>query len=107
MPTFYSPGGNAEVWDTKPIGYTSEEELLGEYLEECGSVRYRATRLRIARDTLLRESDKYVLPDFPLSAEERESILLYRQALRDLPAQEGAPWDGGGGETPWPVMPTI
>ena len=26
----------------------------------------------------------------------------YKQALRDLPAQPGAPWDGGGPETPWP-----
>lgn len=29
----------------------------------------------------------------------------YKQALRDIPAQQGAPWDGGGPETPWPVRP--
>lgn len=26
MPTFYSPSGNAEVWETKPKGYMTPEE---------------------------------------------------------------------------------
>lgn len=29
----------------------------------------------------------------------------YAQALCDLPEQDGAPWDGGGEETPWPEKP--
>lgn len=61
--------------------------------------------LRSARDTKLNDTDKYSLPDFPLSDEERESILEYRQRLRDLPKMDGAPWDGGGEKTPWPVNP--
>ena len=31
--------------------------------------------------------------------------LEYRQKLRDLPKEDGAPWDGGGEETPWPINP--
>lgn len=29
----------------------------------------------------------------------------YALALCNLPEQDGAPWDGGGSQTPWPVMP--
>ncbi|MDY0204729.1 MAG: phage tail assembly chaperone [Desulfovibrio desulfuricans] len=35
------------------------------------------------------------------------TIKAYRQFLRDLPAQEGAPWDGGGELTPWPELPEV
>lgn len=35
------------------------------------------------------------------------ALLTYIQALRDLPAQPGAPWDGGGELTPWPDMPEV
>jgi hypothetical protein len=35
------------------------------------------------------------------------TIKAYRQFLRDLPAQEGAPFDGGGELTPWPHMPEV
>ena len=45
------------------------------------------------------------MQDYPLDNTLKEAVQLYRQALRDLPSQEGAPWDGGGEETPWPVMP--
>lgn len=42
--------------------------------------------LRSKRDALLRDSDKYVLPDFPLVLPLTEAAVLdYRQQLRDLP----------------------
>ena len=34
-------------------------------------------------------------------------VKTYRAALRALPEQSGAPWDGGGDETPWPEAPGI
>ena len=46
------------------------------------------------------------MPDYPLSEGQRTVLQSSRQALRDLPSQEGAPWDGGGEETPWPEIPT-
>ena len=61
--------------------------------------------LRMERDALLAATDYYVMPDYP--AEDKSAVLAYRQALRDLPAQDGAPWDGGGPNTPWPTKPEV
>lgn len=47
------------------------------------------------------------MDDYPLDNTRKEAVRLYRQALRDLPAQEGAPWDGGREETPWPEIPSV
>ncbi len=46
---------------------------------------------RSERDTMLRSTDVYMLPDFPISDEERELYRQYRQYLRDFPAIEGFP----------------
>ena len=43
-----------------------------------------AERKRADRDRLLQDSDKRMLPDFPISAEEKELWLLYREYLRDI-----------------------
>lgn len=61
--------------------------------------------LRYARDTRLANTDKYLFPDFPINVDDISTIKAYRQALRDLPDQPGAPWDGGGELTPWPIKP--
>ena len=65
----------------------------------------RFEMLRAARDAKLAGTDYLVAADYPLGEEERAAVIAYRQALRDLPAQEGAPWDGGGEGTPWPAAP--
>jgi|DEB0MinimDraft_3_1074331.scaffolds.fasta_scaffold132338_2 hypothetical protein len=51
--------------------------------------------MRRYRDRLLAASDWTQLPDSPLSDEQREAWAVYRQALRDAPANwEPAPtWD--------------
>ena len=64
-------------------------------------------QLRAARDAKLTATDKYLLPDYPISADALSAIKAYRQALRDLPDQDGAPWDGGGDATPWPELPEV
>ena len=58
--------------------------------------------LRTERDRRLAATDYLLMPDYPLSDDQRAVVQAYRQALRDLPAQPGAPWDGGGEATPWP-----
>lgn len=63
--------------------------------------------LRAERDRRLTLTDYAMMPDYPLTSEQRQAVTIYRQALRDLPAQEGAPWDGGGELTPWPVAPAF
>ncbi len=46
-----------------------------------------------------------MMRDYPLTEEEDQVLVNYRQTLRDLPAQDGAPWDGGEEQTPWPAFP--
>lgn len=40
--------------------------------------------LRNQRNQLLEETDKYVLPDYPITSENLQLIKQYRQALRDF-----------------------
>ena len=71
-------------------------------------------RLRILRDARIsavlwmreRHADELELGKVTtLTPEQYTELLTYIQALRDLPAQHGAPWDGGGELTPWPELP--
>lgn len=60
----------------------------------------KAVAARAKRDRLLNETDKYVcVPDFPLSAEEKEKYVTYRQFLRDVPEQAAFP-----DNIVWPVF---
>lgn len=52
------------------------------------------------RNKYLRLTDKYVLPDFPLSDELKSAIFNYRQLLRDLTDQSGFP-----NNIVWPEQP--
>ena len=55
---------------------------------------------RTQRDKLLAETDWTQVLDAPIDAETREAYRAYRQALRDIPEQEGFP------ETiTWPDLP--
>lgn len=60
-------------------------------------------KLRLERNARIAATDFMLLPDIELSDERRVALLTYRKALRDLPAQEGAPWDGGL-SVPWPML---
>lgn len=79
----------------------AEAARLAEYNSETA----RFERLRAERDRRLTATDYLLMQDYPLDNPHKEAVRLYRQALRDLPAQEGAPWDGGDDETPWPELP--
>lgn len=85
-------------------GYDGQWYVAGCAPKEA-SVTDRFAALRTERDTRLTATDYYVMPDYP--AEDKSAVLAYRQALRDLPAQPGAPWDGGGPNTPWPNKPEV
>lgn len=79
----------------------AEAARLAEYNSEAA----RFERLRAERDSRLSATDYLLMQDYPLDNTLKEAVRLYRQALRDLPSQEGAPWDGGGESTPWPDLP--
>lgn len=55
---------------------------------------------RHKRNRKLLESDRLMLPDYPINEETRQAVIAYRQALRDLPEQEGWPEN-----FKWPICP--
>ena len=61
--------------------------------------------LRAERDKRLAETDYLIMADYPISEKTLNKVKAYRQALRNLPSGEGAPWDGGKENTPWPEKP--
>ena len=81
-----------EGWSDTPPPLTTEELMIS---------------LRSQRNTSIADSDNYLLPDYPISESDLASVKAYRQHLRDIPAQPGAPWDGGGELTPWPEKPNV
>ena len=61
-----------------------------------------AESIRRERDRLLQLTDKTQLVDAPYCAGSIEGMQEYRQKLRDLPDQEGFPYD-----ISFPIMPMI
>lgn len=61
--------------------------------------------LRYQRNARLAETDFLVMPDYPIEKEDLDVVKIYRQALRDLPEEKGAPWVGE--DIPWPQEPEI
>ncbi|EGO65727.1 tail fiber assembly protein [Acetonema longum] len=55
--------------------------------------------IRTERDWLLDASDKYMMIDYPVTDEQRETWRIYRQALRDMPA------NCDPDNPTWPVAP--
>ena len=99
--------GTQQAWDD----VTWEDERDKPTWQELCAAHASAVRnglfaaLRAARDARLASTDKILLPDYPISADTLPLVRAYRAALRDLPDQPGAPWDGGGAATPWPTRP--
>ena len=95
-------------------GYGPDDDQYQPYLAAGDTLEYSDTlpgptvenmftALRAERDARLTATDKYLLPDYPISADDLEQVKAYRTALRDLPDQPGAPWPDG--DIPWPVLP--
>lgn len=59
-----------------------------------------AEAIRAKRNALIGETDYYLMPDYPSNPQNLEELKVYRQALRDLPTQEGFPRD-----VRWPDVP--
>ncbi len=59
-----------------------------------------AKAIRDKRDNLIGETDYYLMPDYPSNPQNLEELKVYRQALRDVPKQEGFPRD-----VHWPAVP--
>jgi hypothetical protein len=84
------PTLNGDSWELcwTVVNKTAEEE------QQYDSIM--STEVRATRDRLLAETDWYGLSDVTMPAE----IATYRQALRDVPAQDGFPHN-----VVWPTKP--
>lgn len=60
--------------------------------------------LRSIRDRMLKESDAYMLPDYPLSSTKTE-VENFRQALRDLPGNTDFSAISSMSDVSWPIDP--
>lgn len=108
----------AEYVASTRTGWVIQDDGNGPYIKVQGSgdmptdteiaawlVERQFTALRADRDARLRATDKYMLPDYPISADALAQVKTYRAALRDLPDQQGAPWTEG--DIPWPIKPNV
>ena len=88
---------DAEAW--AELGVTYIETEVADPEPDENQLRWQVIR---ERDQLLAESDYYVLPDYPSTEEGLDAVRAYRQALRDITAQEGFPK-----EVEWPGKPDV
>ena len=87
------------IWYDTKIPKPTLEELTTKYEELVTAQPLK--ELRKERDTLLTQTDKYVIPDWPhTSVESANAWVTYRQALRDLPSVTEDP-----ANPVWPVRP--
>lgn len=61
----------------------NEEELEQKRVKD-GEIFYKEM-IRQERDELLKNTDKYMIPDYPISEDKLTIIKTYRQELRDIP----------------------
>lgn len=64
------------------------------------SLEILAEDARSERDRRIAETDYYMMPDYPSDPNNIEEMKVYRQALRDIPKQEGFP-----SKFTWPDVP--
>lgn len=79
-------------WSLEKIPEKTEEEKLTEAKQS----------VRSKRDRLIADTDYLLTPDYPISPDELEVVKAYRTALRDVPQQEGFPYD-----VAWPELPEV
>ena len=100
-----------EAWQEICAAKAAEEYAAWLASPETEAERFEL--LRAARDAKLAEHDIQVAQLQRQAragsdvADDLAAWDAYAVALCDLPAQEGAPWDGGGVLTPWPEMPAV
>lgn len=88
-------------WETEK----ARQEKIRKDMEAAALAEYNKpenveARAREERDKLLGETDYLLMQDYPLTDEQREAWIVYRQALRDLPDTEGWPMN-----IVWPTKP--
>jgi len=80
-----------------------EATLMHSEDKELAEVDAAWHSLRAERDRRLMATDKYVLPDYPISGENLQAMKDYRNDLRDLPSETVDPRLA----VEWPEMPEV
>ena len=70
--------------------------------EEDPAYSQKKNEVTQRRNNLLNDSDYLMMVDYPISDEKKQEIKVYRQALRDIPQQDGFP-----DNIVWPDKPVI
>jgi hypothetical protein len=83
-------GAWVKGWEVQPLPLEQQQQLLAN----------QAQRMRQQRDLLLTACDWTQLADVKLDIKQQSDWRKYRQALRDVPLQNGFPWD-----VTWPTQP--
>lgn len=76
-----------KIENDKIIPMTNKEKFENGFL----SVEEYSEIQRQKRNSLLQQTDKYLIADFPIDADTLSQVKSYRQSLRDLPKQKGFP----------------
>ena len=92
----------ADNWvlsDTAEIGdlYEHEKFIKYEPTQDVAATQTQSDIVRQQRNTLLSSTDWSQVADSPVN---KETWATYRQSLRDVPTQDGFPW-----EIVWPTQP--
>lgn len=70
------------------IKFNRTENLYDAIINEIKDMSLVKISLLDARDSLLNQTDYVMMPDYPISEEDRQKWAIYRQELRDLTDQE-------------------
>ena len=104
-PEFYTrwvhtPADSPDNVATKESAESAGIGGIAIYLTDAEYDTALAASARQKRDRLLAATDYLVTPDYPISDDRLAKIKTYRQALRNIPEQEGFPRD-----IVWPKKP--
>ena len=74
-------------WDITRLGYDFKESnikfnILEQFIESEERLK---ESIKPERNKLLELTDRFLVPDRPVTEEQREELIVYRQALRNLP----------------------
>jgi hypothetical protein len=104
-----------QIDDTEPLNLPSGVELSSRHDGDIGWTLLpnnewynpnppvlwtNAQKIRNIRNFRLKQSDKYVIPDFPITPEKKQEWSMYRQELRDITSQSTFP-----DSVIWPTKP--
>ena len=94
---FCNSRGDCYIEELDPVGGVSRFQIVKVPEPTDEEI---AAQVRTKRDRSLSETDYYMMPDYPSDPNNIEEMKVYRQALRDIPKQEGFP-----SKFTWPDVP--